>query len=152
MASDSSRCVLWVTLTLEASMFMFIASVGEILLKISSTDHTIASALVRQGVMPCSPISPVAGITLETLELYRVTHLRSPHLSIQVFVKTICDLHEVVPVFSLQIQILWCFILNSYYRLNSTGTSHVNSQLHSTRTFKSDALWRHSNVTHVTGA
>ncbi|KAG2117688.1 hypothetical protein BD769DRAFT_1629740 [Suillus cothurnatus] len=57
--------------------------------------HTITSAMVRQGVIPCSPISPVAGITSEALELYRVVHLRSPHLSIQAFVKTMCDLHVI---------------------------------------------------------
>ncbi|KAG2362677.1 hypothetical protein BDR07DRAFT_1451032 [Suillus spraguei] len=57
----------------------------KVILKISSTDHTIASAMVRQ----------VAGITSEALELYRVTHLRSPHLSIQAFVKTMCDLHGI---------------------------------------------------------
>ncbi|KAG2061021.1 hypothetical protein BDR06DRAFT_979256 [Suillus hirtellus] len=58
-------------------------------------DATIGSALVRQGVMPCSPISPTVGITTETLNLYHVAHLRSPQLSIQAFVKTICDLHGV---------------------------------------------------------
>ncbi|KAG1823788.1 uncharacterized protein BJ212DRAFT_1261920, partial [Suillus subaureus] len=62
------------------------------ILKISSTDTTIASVLICQGVMPCSPISPVMGITLEALELYWVAHLRSPHLVIQAFIKTICDL------------------------------------------------------------
>ncbi|KAG1831413.1 hypothetical protein F4604DRAFT_1946633 [Suillus subluteus] len=67
----------------------------KLLLKISSRDRTIASAMVRQGVMPCSPISPVVGITLETLEFYRVAHLRSPHLSIQAFVKTMSDLRGV---------------------------------------------------------
>ncbi|KAG0691985.1 hypothetical protein DFH29DRAFT_986014 [Suillus ampliporus] len=67
----------------------------KMILKISSTDHTIASALVRQGVLPCSPISLVVGITTEALELYRVAHLRSPHLLIQAFVKTMCDLHGV---------------------------------------------------------
>ncbi|KAG2354598.1 hypothetical protein BDR07DRAFT_1305407 [Suillus spraguei] len=51
--------------------------------------------MVHQGVIPCSPISPVAGITSEALELYRVTHLRSPHLSIQAFVKTMCNLHGI---------------------------------------------------------
>ncbi|KAG1880790.1 hypothetical protein F4604DRAFT_1578517 [Suillus subluteus] len=67
----------------------------KVILKISSTDHTVASALVRQGVLPCSPISPVVGITIEALELYRVAHLRSPHLSVQAFVKTMSDLHGV---------------------------------------------------------
>ncbi|KAG2136207.1 hypothetical protein BD769DRAFT_1626952 [Suillus cothurnatus] len=56
---------------------------------------TISSALVHQGVMPCSPISPTVGITTEALELYHVAHLRSPQLSIQAFVKTMCDLHGV---------------------------------------------------------
>ncbi|KAG1834285.1 hypothetical protein DFJ58DRAFT_719367 [Suillus subalutaceus] len=44
---------------------------------------TISSALVRQGVMPCSPISPTVGITTEALDLYRA------------FVKTVCDLQGV---------------------------------------------------------
>ncbi|KAG1775054.1 hypothetical protein EV702DRAFT_1199651 [Suillus placidus] len=56
---------------------------------------TISTAIVRQGVMPCSPISPTVGITTEALDLYRVAHLRSPQLSIQAFVKTMCDLHGV---------------------------------------------------------
>ncbi|KAG1889612.1 uncharacterized protein F5891DRAFT_1131821 [Suillus fuscotomentosus] len=51
--------------------------------------------MVHQGVMPCLPISPTVGITTEALDLYRVAHLRSPHLSIQAFVKTVCDLHGV---------------------------------------------------------
>ncbi|KAG1831132.1 hypothetical protein EV424DRAFT_1525877 [Suillus variegatus] len=46
-------------------------------------------------ILPCSPISPMVGITTEALEIYRVAHLRCPHLSIQAFVKTICDLHGV---------------------------------------------------------
>lgn len=67
----------------------------KVTLQILSTDRTIASALVRQGVFPCSPISPMVGITTEVLELYRIVHLRSPHLSIQAFVKSLCDLQGV---------------------------------------------------------
>ncbi|KAG1893159.1 uncharacterized protein F5891DRAFT_1131377 [Suillus fuscotomentosus] len=52
--------------------------VDKVILKISSTDNTVASALVRQA-----------------LELYRVAHLRSPHLSVQAFVKTMSDLHGI---------------------------------------------------------
>ncbi|KAI6146179.1 hypothetical protein BKA82DRAFT_4330387 [Pisolithus tinctorius] len=58
-------------------------------------DSYIASALVRQGFMPCSPIRPSVAITINALELYRVARLRSPHFSIQAFVKTICDLQGV---------------------------------------------------------
>jgi hypothetical protein len=74
---------------------MWLVVAEKVVLTISSTDLTIASALIRQGILPCSPISPVVGITTEALEFYRVAHLRSPHLSIQAFVKTMCDLHGV---------------------------------------------------------
>ena len=56
---------------------------------------TLASALVRQGLIPCSPLVPSVAIAIDVLELYRVANLRSPHLSIQAFVKTLCDLHGV---------------------------------------------------------
>jgi hypothetical protein len=62
---------------------------------IQLTDQLVTSALVRQGVIPCSPIIPTVGISIDVLELYRVTHLRSPHLSVQAFVKTLCDLQTV---------------------------------------------------------
>ncbi|KAG2034623.1 hypothetical protein BDR03DRAFT_869707 [Suillus americanus] len=74
---------------------MLIVDAEKVSLRILPTDATIASALVRQGVMPCLPISPTVGITTEALELYHVAHLRSPHLSIQAFVKTVCDLQGV---------------------------------------------------------
>jgi hypothetical protein len=45
--------------------------------------------------MPCSPLVPSVAIAIDVLELYRVTNLRSPHLSIQAFVKMLCDLHGV---------------------------------------------------------
>ncbi|KAG1906182.1 uncharacterized protein F5891DRAFT_1125610 [Suillus fuscotomentosus] len=67
----------------------------KVTVKILSSDRTVASALVRQGVMPCLPISPTVGITTEALDLYRVMHLRSPHLSIQAFVKSMSDLRGV---------------------------------------------------------
>ncbi|KAG1788084.1 uncharacterized protein HD556DRAFT_1434130 [Suillus plorans] len=60
---------------------------------ISSKDCTITSALVHQGILPCFPILLIVGITIEALEIYCVAHLRCPHLSIQVFVKTMCDFH-----------------------------------------------------------
>ncbi|KAH7923679.1 hypothetical protein BV22DRAFT_1105986 [Leucogyrophana mollusca] len=70
-------------------------SAEKVSLIILPTDDFITSALVRQGVVPCSPISPVVGITIDALEFYRVARQRNPHYSIQSFVKTICDLHSV---------------------------------------------------------
>jgi hypothetical protein len=64
-------------------------------LTIASTDRFVASALVRHGVIPCSPISPSVAISIDALELYRVARLRNPHFSIQAYVKSICDLHGV---------------------------------------------------------
>ncbi|KAG1743564.1 uncharacterized protein EDB91DRAFT_1247062 [Suillus paluster] len=67
----------------------------KVILRILPTDATISSVLVRQGMMPCSPISPTVIITTKALDLYHVAHLRSPQLSIQAFVKTMCNLHGV---------------------------------------------------------
>ena len=58
-------------------------------------DEYVSSALVRQGMVPCSPISPSMAVTIDVLELYRTSRLRCPHLSIQAFVKTLSDLHGV---------------------------------------------------------
>ncbi|KAH7904942.1 hypothetical protein BJ138DRAFT_1118930 [Hygrophoropsis aurantiaca] len=64
-------------------------------LAILPTDTFVASALVRQGIIPCSPISPTVGITIDTIDFFRVARQRNPHFSIQAFVKTICDLQGV---------------------------------------------------------
>ncbi|KIK35300.1 hypothetical protein CY34DRAFT_26644 [Suillus luteus UH-Slu-Lm8-n1] len=65
-------------------------------LTIESLDRFVASALVCQGIVPCSLISPSVGITVNALELYCVARLRSPHFSIQAYIKSICDLHGTV--------------------------------------------------------
>ncbi|KAF7967191.1 hypothetical protein HWV62_35590 [Athelia sp. TMB] len=67
----------------------------DVQITILPTNKYITSALVHQGLLPCSPISPTVAISIEAMELYRVAHLRCPHLSIQAFVKTLCDLHTV---------------------------------------------------------
>jgi hypothetical protein len=85
---------------------MLIVDAEKVAIQILPTDATISSALVRQGVMPCSPISPTVGITTEALDLYRVAHLRSPHLSIQAFVKTVCDLQGVSVLIPLAIVLI----------------------------------------------
>ncbi|EIW86142.1 hypothetical protein CONPUDRAFT_46498, partial [Coniophora puteana RWD-64-598 SS2] len=59
-------------------------------------DGDIAPAIVRQGFIPCAPDNPKNAVSLRTLDLYRTTKMRDPHLSIQAFVKTTCDLHAVI--------------------------------------------------------
>ena len=92
-------------------------------LTILPTDKTIASAIVRQGYIPSSPLTPSVCITIQSLELYRVAHLRSPHLSIQAFVKTLCDLHSVSPAFLSRLQSLLTLLV----RLNSAVIYPANS-------------------------
>ncbi|KAG0701438.1 hypothetical protein DFH29DRAFT_982689 [Suillus ampliporus] len=72
------------------------------------TDAFLTSVLVRQGLIPCSPITPSVTITIDMIEFYRVAHLRNPHFSIQAFVKTLCDLHGFSIAFDLYIQIGGC--------------------------------------------
>jgi len=45
--------------------------------------------------MPCAPYSPSTAITIRALELFRLTHLCSPHLTVHSFVKTLCNMHRV---------------------------------------------------------
>jgi Kyakuja-Dileera-Zisupton transposase len=56
-------------------------------------DVIVTAAIVRYGLMPCAPYNPTTAITIRALELYRVTHLRCPQVSIHSFVKSLCDLH-----------------------------------------------------------
>ena len=74
---------------------IILKTISSNIVDILPTDQFITSAFVRQGIMPCSPINPTVGITTDALELYRVANLRNPHLSIQAFVKTLCDLHTI---------------------------------------------------------
>ncbi|KAJ7872320.1 hypothetical protein B0H14DRAFT_3083643 [Mycena olivaceomarginata] len=45
--------------------------------------------------MPCAPWNPTVAVRVRVLEAYRVTHVRCPHLAIQAFVKSLCDMHGV---------------------------------------------------------
>src|SRR5882724_10561456 len=64
-------------------------------LVILPTDKMVASSIIHNGCIPSSPLTPSACITIQCLELYRIAHLQCPHLSIQAFIKTLCDLHSV---------------------------------------------------------
>ncbi|KAF8518833.1 hypothetical protein BU17DRAFT_48296 [Hysterangium stoloniferum] len=63
--------------------------------ELAEGDLGIAAALVHQGLTPCAPFSPTLAIATRLLELYRNCHLRCPHLAIQPFVRSICDLHGI---------------------------------------------------------
>ncbi|KIM59405.1 hypothetical protein SCLCIDRAFT_126248 [Scleroderma citrinum Foug A] len=75
---------------------------------VEPTDLYLSSALVHHGLIPCSPITPKVAITAPALKLYHTTvaatqppqplftaRQRCPHLSIQAYVKSLCDMHGV---------------------------------------------------------
>lgn len=52
-------------------------------------------ALLRNGLLGCSPTDPAVAISLNTLELYHRLRRRCGQLSIQCMARTLCDLHNV---------------------------------------------------------
>ena len=59
--------------------------------------------LLRQGCLAPSPDVISTVYSLRTLELYRRLRLRHPQISVQAFVKVICDLHNVSQYLKLSI-------------------------------------------------
>ncbi|KAG6808141.1 hypothetical protein H0H92_005272 [Tricholoma furcatifolium] len=63
-------------------------------LNICDVDVNLSAAIVRQGLVPSAPLKPNFAFSIRTLEFYRITHLRCPHLTVEPFVKSLCDLHR----------------------------------------------------------
>ncbi|KAJ3746941.1 hypothetical protein EV360DRAFT_76388, partial [Lentinula raphanica] len=61
----------------------------------AETDPFWSYSLVRCGLWPCSPGLATVAVTTRTLELFRIQSLRCPRLSIQAFVKSLCDLQGI---------------------------------------------------------
>ncbi|KAJ7303803.1 hypothetical protein DFH08DRAFT_985980 [Mycena albidolilacea] len=78
---------------------------------LQATDEFIVSSLVGQGLFPCSPFAPKVAVATRVLEMFRVNRLRCPTLSVQSWVKSLCDLHgrPYVPYLTQQFSI--CFDL-----------------------------------------
>ncbi|KAI6126083.1 hypothetical protein EDD16DRAFT_1690754 [Pisolithus croceorrhizus] len=86
---DSSSAALWMVHVID------VYCAEKVTLGVWATDHYITSALICQGVIPCSPIHPTTAVTFRVLEFFHITWLHSPHFSIQAFVKTLCNLQGV---------------------------------------------------------
>ena len=59
-------------------------------------DSSVPAAFLGEGLVPCAPHLPTVAITIRVLELYRNSSLHCPHLSINSFVKSLCDLHGIL--------------------------------------------------------
>ncbi|KAF6763562.1 hypothetical protein DFP72DRAFT_986482 [Ephemerocybe angulata] len=90
------------------------------------------------GLIPSSPYDPVYSITVRTLEVFRNTHLRSPHLSLEAFVKTLCDLYGVCYRPSLRAAFSNCY--DVYIRLRNETENRIKLSLNRT------GLWRRRNA------
>ncbi|KAJ7671816.1 hypothetical protein B0H14DRAFT_3538139 [Mycena olivaceomarginata] len=78
---------------------------------LQATDEFIVSSLVGQGLFPCSPFALKVAVATRVLEMFRVNRLRCPTLSVQSWVKSLCDLHgrPYIPYLAQQFSI--CFDL-----------------------------------------
>jgi hypothetical protein len=56
---------------------------------------TAPEALMLQGYMATSPISPSLAISIKTLELFRILRSRKASLSVEAYAKSLCDLYGV---------------------------------------------------------
>ena len=54
-------------------------------------------ALALAGYLSPTPISPIIAISISTLKLYRLLHLRKPSFSVKAYAKVICDHYKVSP-------------------------------------------------------
>ncbi|KAJ7348547.1 hypothetical protein DFH08DRAFT_914340 [Mycena albidolilacea] len=59
----------------------------------SSNDTYIASCLVGQGLIPCSPWKPKQAVSIRVLEMFHLARLQCPALGVQAWIKTLADLH-----------------------------------------------------------
>lgn len=68
-------------------------TIGKKKIPLREGDCSVSSALLHVGLVPCSPLTPTVAVTVRTLELFRNASLRCPHLAIQPFIKSLCDMH-----------------------------------------------------------
>ncbi|KAG6849060.1 hypothetical protein C0991_012191, partial [Blastosporella zonata] len=58
-------------------------------------DPNLLAVIIRHGLLPSSPLKINFTFSIRVVELYQTLHLRSPHLTIEPFVKGLCDLHRI---------------------------------------------------------
>ncbi|KAJ7331092.1 hypothetical protein DFH08DRAFT_815174 [Mycena albidolilacea] len=93
----------------------------------TSSGHYIASCLVGQGLIPCSPWKPKQAVSIRVLEMFRLARLRCPALGVQAWIKTLADLHGTAfKPYSAQ-RFTICFDL--YLEILDNAEKHVKTAL-----------------------
>ncbi|KAG1802335.1 hypothetical protein EV424DRAFT_1474690 [Suillus variegatus] len=77
-------------------------------------DEAANIALLRVGLLSCSPTTPTVAITLPCLELYHQLRRRQSSFSVQAFTKVLCALHNV------------CHTICKVYQLTVSFRSHIS--------------------------
>lgn len=107
-------------------------------MSVSPTDASTLCALIRHGLVPNAPNKPSYAISIRALEIYRITHLRSPHLAIEPFVKSLCDVYGVPYRASLR------EVFSTSYDLYLSLRDGVDSCV--LKALGRDGLWRRKNA------
>lgn len=93
----------------------------------SKDDVHASEALIRNGLISNSPVIPDYAFSIHTLESFRRLRLRSPRISIQAFVKAMCDTQHSVSFHALYDPFTLAFDI--YLRLLKAVDALVNVQL-----------------------
>ncbi|KAG6805508.1 hypothetical protein H0H92_015141, partial [Tricholoma furcatifolium] len=90
-------------------------------------DVNIPAAIIRHGLLPTAPLKPNFAFSIRVMELYRTTSLRCPHLTIEPFVKSLCDLHKVP--FRQYLAQQFTFALDLYIAIRTNVRKRVDAAL-----------------------
>ncbi|TEB31942.1 hypothetical protein FA13DRAFT_1843167, partial [Coprinellus micaceus] len=90
------------------------------------------------GLIPSSPYTPNYAVSIRTMEVYCSTHLRCPHLAIEPFVKSICDISGVPYRSTLRKNFSACY--DVYLKLRDESEKKILQALGRV------GLWRRKNV------
>ncbi|KAJ7355230.1 hypothetical protein DFH08DRAFT_912373 [Mycena albidolilacea] len=63
--------------------------------KLDPHGNGVAAALIMEGLIPSMSMSPTITINIRVVKAYRVIHVQCPHLAVQAFVKSLCNIHRV---------------------------------------------------------
>jgi hypothetical protein len=63
--------------------------------KLDPRGNGVTAALIMEGLIPSVPTLPTVAINIRVVEAYRVIHVQYPHLAVQAFMKSLCDIHRV---------------------------------------------------------
>ncbi|KAG6826234.1 hypothetical protein H0H92_000618 [Tricholoma furcatifolium] len=67
----------------------------QLLASIYENNPNLLAVVVRYGLLPTSPLKINFTFSIRVVELFRIMHLRCPHLAIEPFIKGLCDAHRI---------------------------------------------------------